>query len=422
MLRKWNIASAQGGSFGKPAPRVPRGVNRTANRLSLRPDHGDSVGTHTGRSLYVGAMSDMQIVELDEPEPASARAPWRAGSLTIVAAPVLVAALVIALALPRPAVAPVPTPETARLSSLVFTAPPQRVAPTPSVVATPLIAATVESGDAEVLAAQHWTALGPSYPVRGDVAEAVLHGSVYVIGGAGISEDGRHVYRYSVRTGERERVADLPISLDHAMAATLENRIYVLGGFVFGQASARVFSLGANDNDWVEHSLMPLGRAAGGAVVLSGRIWLVGGVGGNGSWITDVWSWDGRGAWSTGLARIPTPRDHLAVAAWRGSICAAGGNGGERNFECYEPVRDEWTRMLDLRTPVIGARAIAAAGWLWVVGINVQVFTLNRWQFGPRLNFARLGHALVDVDDTLYVIEGGMGPTNGRMEMLRPQP
>jgi hypothetical protein len=368
-------------------------------------------------------MSDTQIIELDEPEPAATRVPRRAGSLVIAFAPLVVVALVVSLIIPRltdnPTAGPEPTsgPEPTPGGGWLITATPQTAAP---VVVTPAAATSGESGDQEILGGQRWVGISPAYPARGDVAEAVLQGAAYVIGGTGTSEDGQHVYRYA-RDGTRERVADLPISLDHAMAATLEDRIYVFGGFVFGQASARVFSLGMNDARWIEHSLMPMGRAAGGATVLGGRVWLIGGVAGNGSWISDVWSWDGKGRWSTGFARLPTPRDHLAISTYRGSICAAGGNGGERAFECYEPVRNEWTKMPDLRKGVIAGRAVEAAGWFWVVATDVHVFAIDHWHFGPRLQTPRAGHALVTIDGWLYVLEGGMGLATARIEAFRPQ-
>lgn len=366
-------------------------------------------------------MSDTQIIELDD-EPPEATEPWRAGSLTIVAAPiVLIVAVVSSLTIwggaspdivakPFASEAPATVPPPMRTSATLVTTIPYASA------------ASGETGDPEVLVAQRWNGLGPSYPSRGDVAEAVLHGAAYVIGGTGTIEDGRNVYRYDPRLGTRERVADLPISLDHAMAATLENRIYVFGGYVLGQTSARVFSLGANDQNWIEHSLMPAGRAAGGASVLNGRIWLVGGVGLNGSWISDIWSWDGRGRWSTGLARLPTPRDHLAVGTYLGKICAAGGNGGERAFECYWPVLNEWVKMPDLRKPIIGGRAAEAGGWFWVVGPDVHVFTADHWQFGPRPQTPRAGHALFQIDGGLYVVGGGIALGQVYMELLRPQP
>ena len=381
-------------------------------------------------------MSDTQIIELDEPEPAATRVPWRAGSLSIVLAPLLVVALVASLVVPqlgdRATAKPEPTAAGETIAggrSVVVFEPPAAatfIATTPYVVTPPFVAtpggpASAESGYAEVLEDQHWIGLGPSYPARGDVAEAVLNGAVYVIGGTGTADDGLHVYRYDLRTGIRESAPDLPVSLDHAMAATLKDRIYVFGGYVFGRPIDRVFSLGANDARWIEHSPMPAARAAGGAAVVGDRIYIVGGVTDNGGWIRDTWALDANGRWWTDLARMPTPRDHLAVGAYRGRVCAAGGNGANQAFECFDPARNEWGWMPDLRKPVVGGRAVEAAGWFWVVAQDVHIFTIDHWHFGPRLSTVRAGHALVAVDGALYVIETGLG-AYARVEMLRPQP
>jgi hypothetical protein len=378
--------------------------------------------------LYVSAVSDTQIIELDEPEPAATHVPWRPGSLTIAAAPLVVVALVVSLvvpqladkatAKPQPTAGPEPTPGGGWLT----TPGPQAtfLGTTPFVV-TPLGGASGESGVAEVLGGQRWVGLGPSYPARGDVAEAVLNGAAYVIGGTGTTEDGRHVYRYDPVTGIREPAPDLPVSLDHAMAATLNDRIYVFGGFVFGRPTDRVFSLGANDARWIEHSAMPVARAAGGAAVVGDRIYIVGGVTENGSWVRDVWVYE-RGKLITGFAPIPTARDHLAVGSYQGRVCAAGGNGGERAFECYDPMRNEWKVMPDLRKPAIGGSAVEAAGWFWVVyASDVHVFTIDHWHFGPRPQSPRAGHALVVIDGALYLIENGLG-AYAPMEVLRPKP
>ena len=375
-------------------------------------------GTPSRRSLYGDAMSDTQIVELDEPEATATHGSWRAGSVTILAVPVLLAAFAVAVLTARtetqPAVAesPLPTSVARPAASLrvtsIITAPPN----TPSVVVT-------ESGDPEVLADRRWSSPGPAYPARGDVAEAVLYGDIYVIGGTGTIDDGRSVFRYDAKTGARQPVPDLPISLDHAMAATLGGRVFVFGGFVFGQASARVFSFGTNDARWIEHSPMPAARAAGGAAVLDDHVYLVGGVGATGGWLPDTWVYEVTGRWST-RAALPTPRDHLAVAAYRGSICAAGGNGGPWAFECYEPVRDQWTKRPNLRKPVLGGRAAEAAGWFWVVERDVHAFDGASWNFGPRLESPRAGGALVAISEVLYFVEGATGPVVP-MEMLKPQ-
>jgi hypothetical protein len=379
--------------------------------------------------LYLTAVSDTQIIELDEPEPVVARVPWRAGSLSLVLAPVIVIGLVVSLVVPqladkataKPEPTAAPTPGGGRLT----TPGPQVTAPfigTAPFVVTPVGGASAESGNAEVLETQSWTAFGPSYPARGDVAEAVLYGAAYVIGGTGTSADGLHVYRYDLRTGVREAAPDFPVSIDHAMAATLSDRIYVFGGYVFGRPTDRVFSLGANDARWIEHKPMPAPRAAGGAAVVGDRVYIVGGVTDKGDWIRDTWAYDASGRWWTDLARIPTPRDHLAVGAYRGRVCAAGGNGANEAFECFDPARNEWVWMPDLRKGMVGGRAVEAAGWFWVVAQDVHVFTIDHWHFGPRPIWARAGHALVAVDGTLYVIEGAIGPASGRVEMLRPQP
>ena len=380
-------------------------------------------------------MKDAEIIELDEPE--APAAPWRAGSLTIAAVPLLVvAALVSALVLSggRPAANRAALQQSAEPSRPHVWSPsggPQASGEwVPFIfgrgtVATPTPAVQVidgESGDPEMLENQPWMGLGPTYSARGDVAEAVLNGDAYVIGGSGSTADGHLVFRYDPRTGMRMRAADLPVSLDHAMAATFGGRIFVFGGFVFGQPSARVFSFGSNDTAWVEHTPMPAPRAAGGAAVLNDRIYLVGGVGADGNHIADLWVYDGRGRWASGLAPMPTPRDHLAVGTYAGSICAAGGNGGARAFECYVPVRNEWLTMPALRKPAIGARAVEAAGWFWVIAQDVHIYAIDHWHFGPRLLTPRAGHGVVMINGSIYVIEGALGGATVRTERLAPRP
>ena len=227
-------------------------------------------------------MSNTQIIELDEPEPAATRVPWRAGSLSIVLAPLVVVALVASLVVSLLGDKATTKPDLRAAGETTFIATTPYVV-TPPFVVTPGGPASAETGNAEVLEDQHWIGLGPSYPARGDVAEAVLRGAAYVIGGTGTTEDGLHVYRYDLSTGARDRIPDLPVSIDHAMAATLNDRIYVFGGFVVGQASARVFSFGANDARWIEHSPMPTARAAGGIAVINERAYIVGGVGRDGN-------------------------------------------------------------------------------------------------------------------------------------------
>jgi hypothetical protein len=114
---------------------------------------------------------------------------------------------------------------------------------------------------------------------------------------------------------------------------------------------------------------------------------------------------------------MPTPRDHVATGAYGNYICAAGGNGGERAFECYDPQRDSWIKMPDLRRPAIAGRAASAGGSFWVIAVDVQVFT-TEWHVGPRLRSPRASAAVAAIDDVLYVVEGATGRAQP-MEKLR---
>jgi len=78
--------------------------------------------------------------------------------------------------------------------------------------------------------------------------------------------------------------------------------------------------------------------------------------------------------------------------------------------------------MPDLRKSAVGARAAEAAGWFWVIAQDVHIFTLDHWHFGPRLWTPRAGHAVVVIDETMYVIEGAVGTAPARTERLRPVP
>ncbi|TMC02511.1 MAG: hypothetical protein E6J35_08920 [Chloroflexi bacterium] len=149
-------------------------------------------------------MSDTQIVELDEPEPAAAPRPWRAGSLTLFAVPVLLAAAatltLTARTETRPTLAESPAPTTAPRPAATL----QLIAIITLSPSTPSVALT-ESGNPEVLGDRRWSSPGPAYPARGDVAEAVLRGDIYLIGGSRKPRRESSVSARTTRAGPRRR-------------------------------------------------------------------------------------------------------------------------------------------------------------------------------------------------------------------------
>src|SRR5918994_1927556 len=71
------------------------------------------------------------------------------------------------------------------------------------------------------------------------------------------------------------RGPNLPVAVNHAMAATLDGVLYIAGGNDGDGPSAQVARL---DGDrWRRLAPPPRGRSAGGLVALEGRLYLVGG-------------------------------------------------------------------------------------------------------------------------------------------------
>jgi len=110
--------------------------------------------------------------------------------------------------------------------------------------------------------------IDPPLPVaRSEVAGAAWRGDVVVAGG--FLADGHSSMRvdaYNPRVKRWERLPDLPLAVNHAMAAAGGARLYVVGGYGASGPLRDAFVL--DGPRWRRLPSMPLARAAGGAVVL----------------------------------------------------------------------------------------------------------------------------------------------------------
>ena len=109
----------------------------------------------------------------------------------------------------------------------------------------------------------------------------------------------------------------------------------------------------------------------------------------------------------TALAAIPTPRDHLAVAAVAGRLYAIGGrvNGNyARNLdanEAYNPQNDRWEQLSPLPTPRSGSlRRCSRVASLWSAARQRRALSIrsrhtiprtDRWATHPRMPTPRHG-------------------------------
>ena len=122
-----------------------------------------------------------------------------------------------------------------------------------------------------------WRTLAPVPTERTEVAAAAVGDRIWVLGG--YAPDGATLATaevYDTTTDTWATGPDLPVAVNHAMAATLDGVLYVAGGNDGDGPSTQVARL--EGDTWRRLAPLPQGRSAGGLVALEGRLYLVGGV------------------------------------------------------------------------------------------------------------------------------------------------
>jgi len=269
-----------------------------------------------------------------------------------------------------------------------------------------------------------WERLAEMPTPRTEVAAAFGDGHIVVAGGfAAPDRTVATVEVYDVASDSWRAGPDLPIAVNHAMAASVSGQVFVFGGYLEdGPPSDAAFVLG--EGRWDVIAPMPEPRAAGGAAVVGGRIYVVGGVGPAGI-ATETLVFDPTtGSWST-AAGLNAPREHMGVAAFDDRVYAIGGRAGSLegfgDAEVYDPATDEWAALPDLPTPRGGMAATATSnGFVVAAGgeeqggtfDEVEMFDVEaeRWMALTPMPTPRHGLGVVADATTVYVVAGGVEP------------
>ena len=239
---------------------------------------------------------------------------------------------------------------------------------------------------------------------------------------------------YSPARNRWRRLPDLPVTVDHAMAAGAEGRVYVVGGYGPGGAIDDGFVL--RGGRWVPLPSMPAPRAAAGAAIVGGKLYVVGGVEGPGRLARDAFSFDLRASrWS--VIRGPRPREHLGAAALGGQVYAVAGRtaGLDTNLdtvEAFDPRSGRWRAVPPVPGTRGGTAAAAVSGRLVSAGGEAPGGTVptvyayspstRRWRQLPRMRTSRHGLGLVGWRGRAYALAGGPQPgltVSGANEVLR---
>jgi non-specific serine/threonine protein kinase len=285
--------------------------------------------------------------------------------------------------------------------------------------------ATTSSAPSGTSASLAWRRISDIPTPRSEVAAAVFRDEVYVIGGFG---GGRVV---EIFDGQRwRRGPDLPLEVDHAMAAAVSDAADAgsAGVYVFGgngpAATARSFRLAPGANAWREIAAMPGPRSQGAAAARGASVYVVGGYDGQ-RLVAPTYAYEANADRWRQVAAIPTTRDHLAAAVIIGRICAIGGRKlslttNLATFECYDAGADRWETLPDAPTARGGVGAAAVGDRLVFAGgeqpngtyKEVELFDPGTrvWSRLPDLPTPRHGIGVVAVGRTVYVMSGGPTP------------
>ena len=268
-----------------------------------------------------------------------------------------------------------------------------------------------------------WRRLAPVPTERTEVAAAAVGRRIWVLGG--YAADGATLATaevYDTVTGTWTRGPDLPVAVNHAMAATLDGVLYVAGGNDGHVPSDQVARL---DGDrWRRLAPLPRGRQAGGLVALDGRLYLVGGVV-EGGLASDTQVYDPAADRWTPAPGLPTPREHLGAAAAGGRVYVVGGRTGGIGSnlaaaEAFDPGAGRWAPVAALPT-ARGGLAVTATARGQVVAVGGEAAATfpeaealdtrtGRWRSLPPLPTPRHGLGVVAVGEVVYVLAGGPRP------------
>jgi N-acetylneuraminic acid mutarotase len=278
-------------------------------------------------------------------------------------------------------------------------------------------------------AAPEWHTLTPAKLARTEVAAARIGRFIYVMGGFERSRaTTAATERYDIERDRWTRVADMPVALNHAAAASYRGDVYVLGGYrgrgEIADETAALYRYDPDRDRWTAQPSMPTARGALAVGVIGHRLYAAGGATPQLGALKTLEVYDfARRRWRAG-PDLGVAREHVAGAVARGRFYVlagrAAGAGNFRVAEAFNPRTRRWARLPDMRKPRGGIAAATVGGRIVVVGGEEDAGTIRevelfdpatrRWRRLPDLPTPRHGLGAVARDGRVYVIQGGDKP------------
>jgi len=227
--------------------------------------------------------------------------------------------------------------------------------------------------------------------IRYSLSVSEVNGKIYVIGGWR-SEDDLNlsmVEEYNPKTNKWIRKADMLTPRSALSTSVVNGKIYAIGGDGGNYLPAPTLSVveeydPATDT-WTKKADMPTPRGSLCTAVVNGKIYAIGGItgiaGGGGPLVSIVEEYDPvTNTWTQKSAKMPTPRSLFSVSVVNGKIYAIGGDRRNINVnnivnpygtslvEEYDPVKDVWTKKVNMPTKRCCLSTAAVKGKIYAIG------------------------------------------------------
>ena len=207
---------------------------------------------------------------------------------------------------------------------------------------------------AVTLSASPWTARQDMIRKRGEHANFVYQGEIYVLGGIHNHTSGpAHIEKYNPATDSWTHVGEMSLQRHHVTCGSSVDgtEVWVCGGKLNnGTYTKRVDVYNVKDNTWRRGPDLPQKHWGGPSVVCGDRLHVLSGAKDNNTtrdhhYVLDLEN-DSAG-WSS-LKAVPEPRVHAAGVCLNGKVYLIGGeyhhthDGDTKTMQVYDPHTNAW--------------------------------------------------------------------------------
>ena len=275
-----------------------------------------------------------------------------------------------------------------------------------------------------------WTPLRSAPLERTEVAAARLGRFIYVVGGFEPQGTVAAVERYDIRRDRWRRLDDMPVGLNHPTAVAHRGRLYVHGGYrsedALAEPSGVLLRYDPNRDRWRRLPPSPTPRAAHALAAIDGRLYAAGGANDSGSLRSlEIYDIEER-RWRRGPDFPGPARNHTTGVASGGRFYVIAGrdSGNLTAVDRYDPRRRAWEELPPLRVARGGIASVRLRdGRIVVFGgerlepggttiAEVELFDprRQRWSALPDMRTPRHGLGGAALGRRVYAIEGGPTP------------